>query len=256
MNDEQRLLASAVLDDAATSDERTRAGADPEVRAEIERLQAVRDQLRAGVEPDPARREASIAAALAAFEVGGDRVAAPPPPSLDARRRARWLGPLAAAAALVVIVVGAVLAGGDDDGGDDAASPAATELAPAVAVDRDATAGAEEAATASTAGEASAAGAPSPAASDLTASDQLVATAPAAAEVLRTPAELAAFAQRRLALDAGAVGEVTCAEGTPLGSAFFVVGGAEVPVEVFEVDGAAIAVDVVDCSIVARAPLP
>ena len=44
--------------------------------------------------------------------------------------------------------------------------------------------------------------------------------------------------------------------GTPLGSAFFVVGGAEVPVEVFEVDGVAIAVDVVDCSVVARAPLP
>ena len=74
--------------------------------------------------------------------------------------------------------------------------------------------------------------------------------------MLRTPDELAAFAERRIALGAGAAGEVTCALGTPLGSAFFVVDGAEVPVEVFEVDGEAIAVDLVDCSVVARAPLP
>ena len=227
------------------------------MRAEIERLRAVRDQLRTDVAPDPVRREASITAALAAFDVDGDRVAAPPPPSLEGRRRARWLAPLAAAAALVVIVVGAVIVGGDDEGSDDAAAPAASELAPAAAVDRDATAGAEEAATASTAGETSAGAAPpSPAAPDLTASDQLLATAPAAAEVLRTPDELAAFAERRIALDdAGGAGEATCALGTPLGSAFFVVGNAEVPVDVFEVDGVAIAVDV-DCSVVARAPLP
>ena len=54
MNDDQRLLASAVLDDAVTSEERTRAEADPEVRAEIERLRAVRDQLQ--VDVDAGRR--------------------------------------------------------------------------------------------------------------------------------------------------------------------------------------------------------
>jgi hypothetical protein len=254
MNDEQRLLASAVLDDAATSDERARATADPEVRAEIERLRSVRAQLRTGIEPDPTRREATIAAALAAFDAGRhDAVVAPAATSVGARRRARWLAPLAAAAALVVIVVGAVVAGRNDDELDDAAAPP-TELPTAATDDRDASAAAEEAPAAATAGEGRAGAPPSSDASE--SADQLVATAPAT-EVLRTPEDLAAFAQRRLTLDAPAAGDNSaCAVGTPLGSAFFVVGGEEVPVAVFEVEGSAVAVDPADCSVVARAVLP
>ena len=142
MNDDQRLLASAALDGAVTTEERARAEADPEVRAEIERLRAVRDQLRADVAPDPAaaggvdrRRPRGVRRAAATVSPLPRRRRS------TARRRARWLAPLAAAAAVVVIVVGAVVAGGGDDGSDDAAAPAATELAPAAAADRDATAG-------------------------------------------------------------------------------------------------------------------
>ena len=131
MNDDQRLLANAYLDGEVSAEERARAEADPEVVAEVARLRAVSEALRVTDEPDPQRREAAIHAALDAFELRPAATIATtpelpvaPPVSLDARRRARWLRPLAAAAAVVVLIAGgvALLRDRDEDGGDDASS--------------------------------------------------------------------------------------------------------------------------------------
>ena len=132
MNDDQRLLANAYLDGEVSAEERARAEADPEVVAEIARLRAVSEALRVTDEPDPQRRDAAIHAALDAFELRPAATIATtpelpvaPPVSLDARRRARWLRPLAAAAAVVVLIAGgvALLGDRDEDSGDDASSP-------------------------------------------------------------------------------------------------------------------------------------
>lgn len=158
MNDDQRLLAHAALDGELTAEEQARAGADPEIVAEVERLRAVRAGLRAVEPPPPAQRQALLAAALDAFDTGAardeaPRVVAPPPPSLAARRRARWLLPAAAAALVGVAAVGAIVGtdGSDDDSGDasDAVieAPAGADLAStdrAVAAEEESTGAAED----------------------------------------------------------------------------------------------------------------
>ena len=245
MNDDQRLLASAVVDDAATSDEQARAEADPQVRAEIDRLRAVREQLRTGVAPDPDQRESTIAAALAAFDRRRRRHRAPaafprgPPPGPLAG--ARWPPPPPSSSSSSA-----------------PSSPGATTTEATTRHPRPPSWRRRPPTIATMPGprrhpprrRRPARRAPTlpqtPEAASEESADQLVATAPADAEVLRTPEELATFAQRRTALDAPA-GESTCAVGTPLGPALFVVGGVNVPVDVFEVDGEAVAVDPVDC---------
>ena len=108
-------------------------------------MQAVREALRVSDRPDAARRDAAIALRSSAFEVRPAATIATtpdlpvaPPASLDAKRRARWLGPLAAAAAAVVVIAGgvAVLGGGGEDGDDaaSAATPAAADVEQAARV--------------------------------------------------------------------------------------------------------------------------
>ena len=162
MNDDQRLLANAYLDGEVSAEERARAEADPEVVAEVDRLRAVAEALRVTDAPDPQRRDAAIDAALDAFELRPAATIATtpelpvaPPVSLDARRRARWLRPLAAAAAVVVLIAGgvALLGNRDDDNGDDASSLlSADEAAPAATERADVPAEGTEAAAAETAG--------------------------------------------------------------------------------------------------------
>ena len=116
MNDDQRLLANAYLDGEVTDEERARAEADPEVMAEVARIAVVRTR-RSG-SPNrrtrPAARRPSPPPSTPSRSARRRR--SPPPPSSrsprrcrsTARRRARWLGPLAAAAAAVVVVAGGV----------------------------------------------------------------------------------------------------------------------------------------------------
>lgn len=132
-------LASALLDGAATPEERAAATRDPAVLARLEALRAARDQLRATAKQDavdPDRRAAAIAAALAAFddagsaEAAGDGAVVPLAPrrgvlpALGPRWRA--LG-IAAAVALVALAVPLLTRLGSDDGEDLASSGDAAE---------------------------------------------------------------------------------------------------------------------------------
>jgi hypothetical protein len=131
MTDDLTLLASTYLDGAATPDERARVEADPDLLAEVERLRNARAAMldaRWFERPDDDVREATIAAALAAWDVpeadrngsrADTRPAGPRPPvvALEQRRPyTRWL--TAAAAAVVAVAgLGVIVAqfGGDDD---------------------------------------------------------------------------------------------------------------------------------------------
>jgi len=115
-------LASALLDGAATAEELARA-AEPEVAARVAAFRALAARVAEPVAaPDPARRDAAIAAAVAAARRPEAEVV-----SLRARRVPRWLVPVAAAAAVVVGIgaLAAGLGGGDDDA--DVAATAVTE---------------------------------------------------------------------------------------------------------------------------------
>lgn len=152
---ERQLLASAYLDGEVTAQERSRAESDPAVLAEVEVLRSVRQRL-AGVDAtadaDADRRDAVIAAALAAAPPAIQR---PPTPSLDARRRARWLTPVAAAAAALVIVVGGVVVTRNSGSNDDSASlSATTALGARTAADEEDAAGGDAAETTSAADQA------------------------------------------------------------------------------------------------------
>jgi hypothetical protein len=263
MNDDQRLLASAVLDGDVTADERARADADPEVVAEVERLRRTRDAVRVVDPPDTDRREAAIAAALAAFD-RPERVTTPPRPSGDGRRH-RWFGPLAAAAAIAVIAVGAVVAG-RDRGGDDDLSTAedAVEQSAAGAqptLDRQANAipaPAEDEASGAIAADTDATTATRAPNAPASPGDDEVqeATPTVAAVTLASPEELAAFATSR---DRSMTAFVaSCPGGTFVGPATYLVDGIAVAVEVSEVAAPhqAVARRVDDCVVVARAPLP
>lgn len=133
MTDDQFLLASAYADGDVTQDERARAEADPEVMAEVGRIERRRLAL-ADVAPAPAdARAAMIAAAMAEFAPAASTSAAAVVPigsRRSASRPAAWSRPLGlVAAAIAVLAVGAVvvqsLGGGED--GDDSFATTATE---------------------------------------------------------------------------------------------------------------------------------
>ena len=121
-------LASAHLDGATTPEEAARIEADPELRARVEALRLVRDAVATSPPPaDPARREAAIAAALAAYD-GAERPAessvVTPLRAPSARRGAsptlrRVLG---AAAAVVLLALLVPLLGQLGESHDDNAS--------------------------------------------------------------------------------------------------------------------------------------
>ena len=120
-------LASAYLDGAASSDERTRAEADPQVMAVVARLRRVRHTVGRPVLIDHDVREQALAAVLAAFPepVGVVR-------SLDSRRRHR-LAPLLGIAAAAVLVAGvgvALVRRGGEGGAGTAGAPIATDARP------------------------------------------------------------------------------------------------------------------------------
>jgi len=122
-------LASAHLDGATTADEAARVEADPQLRAAVAELAAVRQAVRGLEAPvDPARRDAAIAAAVAAFAAERRAPAVAPLAERRARRdrigwaqgrSVRWLA-VAAAAALVALAVPRL--GGLDSEEDDSAS--------------------------------------------------------------------------------------------------------------------------------------
>jgi negative regulator of sigma E activity len=274
MNDDQRLLANAYLDGEVSADERARAEADPDVVAEVARLRAVRDALQVTGAPDPERREAAIQAALDAFELRPAATIATtpelpvaPPVSLDARRRARWLRPLAAAAVVVALIAGGVaLLGGRDEASDDAAEP--------LVADDDELAAEEtaqlEVATDQTGTEAPAATAAPGTAPTTTVPTDLTAAATEAAGdttvILTSPAQLARFAaaararpastettEASISADGAALG---CPLGERVGTAVYERDGQAVAVEIFIAEGEAIAADPTTCEVVARAQLP
>jgi hypothetical protein len=119
-------LASAHLDGETTPAEAAEVAADHELAARVEGFAAAREAVRAGDLPiDEGRREAAIAAALAAFDDAGTGVVTP----ITRARRARqaW-GPLigVAAAALLAAVLLPLLARDGSDDGDLATSDADT----------------------------------------------------------------------------------------------------------------------------------
>jgi hypothetical protein len=136
-------LASAHLDGTTTPDEAARIAADPELQARVRALQAARDAVRAPVPADPDRREAALAAALAAFDQDAirrpaDRRVVPH----SSRTTLRVLG-AAAVVALLALLIPVLGTGGDDDetatgdsaedassGADDAGAEAGAGLDP------------------------------------------------------------------------------------------------------------------------------
>jgi hypothetical protein len=121
MNDDQILLANAYFDDDLDVVGRQRAEADPEVMAEVERLDRLRGELLDSTPPSAATRDAAIAAAMAHFppamRVTGS--GAPTPNTAPPRRRFDLARPLGIAAALVAIgALGVIVI--DNSGNDDA----------------------------------------------------------------------------------------------------------------------------------------
>lgn len=130
MTDDQYLLASVYADDAASSDERAQAEADPEVMAEVARIRELQAAL-ADVEPaQSGLRSSAIAAAMARFD---DRPPITVAAAASARRAFPWARSLSvAAAAVAVLAIGAVALDGTRGGdGDDSAASTATEMADA-----------------------------------------------------------------------------------------------------------------------------
>jgi hypothetical protein len=120
-------LASAYLDGAASSDERARAEADPQVMAVVARLRRVRQSVGRPVPIDHHVREQALATALAAFPEPVSAVR-----SLDSARsrRRRHLAPLLGLAATVVLIAGvgiALVRRGGDGGAGTADAPVATD---------------------------------------------------------------------------------------------------------------------------------
>lgn len=212
------LLASAYLDGEATAAERARVDDDPLLRAEVDRLRAVRAIVGDVPGPRVSAREAHLAAALEAWDrIPSERDATPAgSPSAARRRRSqattnRWL--LAAAAATVVVLVGGLTLRTltDRDDGDDGGSIAADQPA-TVDESGDAGTGAEEdsLALSEAVEEAEAAVAPAATPDPDTADPDTDPTADAVAAapppdddlaVLTSPSELALFAADALAAD-------------------------------------------------------
>jgi len=144
-------LASAHLDGTTSAEEAARVAADPALLARVEELRAVRDAVAALPPIDPARREAAIAASLAAFAEEGAAAAALAPvaslAAVAARQRqspARYLRLVGAAAAVVLLAALVPLLGklGESDdaaeatsGGFEDAGSSIGESAPEAAAD-------------------------------------------------------------------------------------------------------------------------
>lgn len=136
-------LASAHVDGMTSADEAAEVAADSDLRARVERLAAARRALRSadvaalGTPDDERRRDAGIAAALAAFDEQAPLTATAtdlrPVPSL--RRRAaveakRTWQLVGIAAAVLLLALAVPLLGSLDDTSDDEEDSAATEAAP------------------------------------------------------------------------------------------------------------------------------
>lgn len=123
-------LASAHVDGRTTAAEAARIDADPELIARVARLRDAREALQhlADAPVDPARKEAAIHAALAAFDA--DATAARPAPAdasavpvlADRRRVRRRLQLVGIAAAVALFALALPLLGRLDPGNDDQAS--------------------------------------------------------------------------------------------------------------------------------------
>lgn len=136
-------LASAHVDGMTSADEAAEVAADSDLGARVERLAAARRALRSadvaalGTPDDERRRDAGIAAALAAFDEQAPLTATAtdlrPVPSL--RRRAaveakRTWQLVGIAAAVLLLALAVPLLGSLDDTSDDEEDSAATEAAP------------------------------------------------------------------------------------------------------------------------------
>jgi hypothetical protein len=116
-------LASAHLDGATSPEEAARVAADPSVQARVEELRAAREAVSELPPIDPERRDAAIAAALAAFEDDARAASAlrgtavtPLAPRRTVSAPARRLLGAAAVIALLALVVPMLLSStGDDD---------------------------------------------------------------------------------------------------------------------------------------------
>jgi hypothetical protein len=259
MNDEQQLLASAYLDDALTDEERARAEADPDVMAAVEQLRGLRRTLSAVDPPDPARRDAAINAALAAFDAERRPAAPPPVSSLASRRASRWF--IGAAAALVLVIAGGILATrGDQDGGDDAGGgAAATEQVASGGVESAGTAAAPEADTRSAedAGGASTGAPGTLAAAAATTNVAPAATTFEAEQLPGAPGALYDVASN-LSRRAPPASAPRCSGGRFLGRHVLPIGGKDTTVEIFYNRRAKeyIALDAQTCEPLVTAPAP
>ena len=132
-------LASAHLDGVTSPEEAARVGADPALQARVEELRVVRTALGEVPAVDSVRRDAAIAAALAAFEEEGaerDTIAAPAAVTpLATRRLSPTTVRVLSAAAVVAILALLVPLLGDIQGGDDDASSESAEEATVAAGD-------------------------------------------------------------------------------------------------------------------------
>jgi negative regulator of sigma E activity len=135
-------LASAHLDGATTPEEAARIAADPALQARVEELRVARDALRAAaVAPvDAARRNAAVAAALAAFheaDTSHPPASAPVTSLAEVATRRRTPGlalrVLGAAAVLVLVALLVPLLAGQDDDAAETADRASEELQDSVA---------------------------------------------------------------------------------------------------------------------------
>jgi hypothetical protein len=116
-------LASAHLDGVTSPEEAARVEADPALRARVEELRVVRTALGDVPAVDPARRDAAIAAAVAAFgDEGAERDTISPPAAvtpLATRRLSPTTVRVLSAAAVVALLALLVPLLGDIGGGDD-----------------------------------------------------------------------------------------------------------------------------------------
>lgn len=108
-------LVSRYFDDDVSAELRAVVEADPNLLAQVERVRSLREMLRDGDPLDPVRREAMLAAAVAAFdaELGDRSLAATRSAAVVSLRARRWRRALAwaggVAAASVVAVGGSAL---------------------------------------------------------------------------------------------------------------------------------------------------
>lgn len=125
-HDARDELAFAHLDGTATPEEVERAATDPQLRARVEELRAVRAALREVPPVDPHRRDQALAAALAAYEETAPPRHADVVPLAARRRSTRTMRVVGLAAAVALLALALPLLVGLGGEGDDEASFEAT----------------------------------------------------------------------------------------------------------------------------------